>query len=116
MLIQVVHCHPLTESFDHALYRAIVEALTAGGHEVIATDLYREGFQPAMTASERRSYMGNDYDSHEVAAYVDTLRKIDGIVFCYPHWWFAMPAVLKGYVDRVWAPSRTCTTFGCSGW
>lgn len=104
MLIQVVHCHPLTESFDHALYRAIVEALTAGGHEVIATDLYREGFQPAMTASERRSYMGNDYDSHEVAAYVDTLRKIDGIVFCYPHWWFAMPAVLKGYVDRVWAP------------
>ena len=56
MLIQVVHCHPLTESFDHALYGAIVDALRDGGHEVIATDLYREGFQPAMTASERRSY------------------------------------------------------------
>lgn len=104
MLIQVVHCHPLTESFDHALYDAIVETLRAGGHEVIATDLYREDFQPAMTASERRSYMGNDYDGHDVAAYVETLRKVDGIVFCYPHWWFAMPAVLKGYVDRVWAP------------
>lgn len=65
MLIQVVHCHPLTESFDHALYGAIVEVLRAGGHEVIATDLYREGFQPAMTASERRSYVGNDYDADQ---------------------------------------------------
>jgi hypothetical protein len=37
MLIQVVHCHPLTESFDHALYLAIVETLRAGGHQGVAT-------------------------------------------------------------------------------
>ena len=48
MQIQVVHCHPLTESFDHALFIAIVETLRSNGHDVIATDLYREGFQPAM--------------------------------------------------------------------
>ena len=67
MKIQVVHCHPLTESFDHALFEAIVETLHGNGHEVIATDLYREGFQPAMTESERRSYMSNDYDLSKVA-------------------------------------------------
>jgi putative NADPH-quinone reductase len=32
------------------------------------------------------------------------LRRADGIIFCFPHWWFSMPAMLKGYFDRVWAP------------
>jgi NAD(P)H dehydrogenase (quinone) len=104
MRIQVVHCHPLVESYDHALFHAIVVTLREAGHEVIATDLYREGFQPAMTEDERRSYMGNDYDGSAVQRYIDTLKSVDGFVLCYPHWWFSMPAVLKGYVDRVWAP------------
>jgi putative NADPH-quinone reductase len=56
MRIQVVHCHPLTDSYDHALFRAIVETLETNGHAVVATDLYREGFDPAMTPDERRSY------------------------------------------------------------
>jgi NAD(P)H dehydrogenase (quinone) len=104
MRIQVVHCHPLVESYDHALFLAIVATLRQGGHEVIATDLYREGFQPAMTEAERRSYMGNGYDDSAVAPYIATLRSVEGFVLCYPHWWFSMPAMLKGYVDRVWAP------------
>jgi len=104
MRIQVVHCHPLVESYDHALFLAIVATLRQGGHDVIATDLYREGFQPAMTEDERRSYMGNGYDGRAVARYIETLRSVEGFVLCYPHWWFSMPAMLKGYVDRVWAP------------
>ena len=104
MLIQVIHCHPLTDSYNHALFKTIVGALEKSGHQVVATDLYRESFQPVMTEQERRSYLGMDYDGHAVAGYIDTLKRIDGIVFCFPHWWFAMPAVLKGYVDRVWAP------------
>jgi NAD(P)H dehydrogenase (quinone) len=109
MKIQVVHCHPLTESFDHALFEAIVETLHGNGHEVIATDLYREGFQPAMTESERRSYMSNDYDLSKVAGYAETLKKVDGLILCFPHWWFTMPAVLKGWVDRVWGPGIAFT-------
>jgi putative NADPH-quinone reductase len=80
MKIQVVHCHPLTDSFDHSLFLAIVETLRNNGHEVIATDLYREGFQAAMTESERRSYMDNDYDLSEVADYADTLKEVDGLI------------------------------------
>src|ERR1700681_2853554 len=41
MLIQIVHCHPLVESYNHALFRTIVETLKQNGHEVVATDLYR---------------------------------------------------------------------------
>ena len=114
MLIQVVHCHPLTESYDHALFLAIVETLQKGGHEVVATDLYREDFAPAMTAHERRSYMDNDYDFGAVAKYVEILKKVDGLILCYPHWWFSMPAVLKGWVDRVWGP-RIAFTYDRDG-
>ena len=88
MRIQVVHCHPLVESYDHALFLAIVATLRQGGHDVIATDLYREGFQPAMTEDERRSYMGNGYDGRAVSPYIETLRSVEGFVLCYPHWWF----------------------------
>jgi len=104
MRIQVIHCHPLEDSFNHALFRIIVETLRNNGHDVVATDLYREGFQPAMTEAERRTYTGNGYDDSAVARYVETLTSVEGVVFCFPHWWFSMPAMLKGYVDRVWGP------------
>ena len=104
MLIQVVHCHPLSDSFSHALFDTVVKTLEAKGHDVVATDLYAEAFDPVMSQAERESYMSNDYRGDAVAPYIDLLKKVDGFVLCYPHWWFAMPAMLKGYVDRVWAP------------
>jgi putative NADPH-quinone reductase len=104
MRIQVVHCHPLTSSYNHALFEAIVEALAKNGHQVVATDLYREGFQPAMTERERATYMREDYDRSAVADYCETLKSVDGLILCFPHWWFSMPAMLKGWVDRVWGP------------
>jgi NAD(P)H dehydrogenase (quinone) len=103
MLIQVVHCHPLVDSYNHALFQAIVETLRRR-HDVIATDLYRERFSPAMTETERSSYHQGSYALEEVATLAQDLRRADGIIFCFPHWWFSMPAMLKGYFDRVWAP------------
>jgi len=109
MLIQVVHCHPLADSYNHALSRAIVESLERAGHRVIATDLYREGFDPRLTEQERRSYFEAPYAADAVAGPIELLRQIDGIVFCFPQWWFSMPALLKGYFDRVWAPGIAFT-------
>jgi NAD(P)H dehydrogenase (quinone) len=109
MLIQVVHCHPLTESYNHALFRTIVETLKQNGHEVVATDLYREGFQPAMTEHERRTYVDMSYDRSAFAAHAKTLKEVEGLILCFPHWWFSMPAVLKGWVDRVWGPGVAFT-------
>jgi NAD(P)H dehydrogenase (quinone) len=90
MLIQVVHCHPLVESFDHALFRTIVATLKENGHKVVATDLYREEFQPAMTEQERQTYMGMSYDTTAVAHYAKTLKEVEGLILCFPHWWFSM--------------------------
>lgn len=104
MRVQVIHAHPLPDSYNHALFDRIVATLRSGGHEVVATDLYAEGFAPALTAAERRSHDTPPYDAQAVAPYVETLRSVDGLIFCFPQWWFGMPAILKGYVDRVWAP------------
>jgi putative NADPH-quinone reductase len=103
MLIQVVHSHPLTDSYNHALFRIIVESL-GDRHQVVATDLYRERFSPVMTEAERQSYYQAPYAEEGVADLARQLRQADGIIFCFPHWWFSMPAMLKGYFDRVWAP------------
>ena len=109
MRIQVVHCHPLVTGYNHALYRAIVETLRTNGHEVVATDLYREAFPPAMTERERQTYMQEAYDYSAVAGYAETLKSVDGIILCFPHWFFSMPAMLKGWVDRVWGPGVAFT-------
>jgi putative NADPH-quinone reductase len=104
VLFQVIHAHPLSDGYNNALFRTIVETLERRGHEVIATDLYRESFDPLLTEAERRSYHAPVYDSSAVTRYTELLQRIDGIILCFPQWWFGMPAVLKGYFDRVWVP------------
>ena len=96
MLIQVIYCHPLTDSYNHALFQTILAALDSGGHRVEATDLYREQFDPVMRVSERRSYYDAQYDESMVSAHTALLRRVDGIILCFPHWWFSMPAMLGG--------------------
>ena len=104
MRIQTILAHPLPQSFAAAVHRKAVSALRASGHEVMETDLYAEGFAPALTVAERSSYFSPDYDTSAVAGLVERLRWSEGLVFCYPHWWFDQPAILKGYIDRVWGP------------
>lgn len=58
MRLLVVHAHPLPESFNAALCRAVVEVAAGAGHEVRAVDLQAENFDPVMSAEERRGYDG----------------------------------------------------------
>ncbi len=104
MRLQVVHAHPLEDSYAHALFRAIVESARKAGHEVVETDLYGMGFDPVLTASERRTYFQGEYDSAGVRDLVEELRRAEGLILAFPTWWFGMPAILKGYFDRVWGP------------
>lgn len=109
MRVQVIHCHPLVESYNHALFAIIVATLAKNGHEAIATDLYREHFDPTMIGEERASYYAQHYAGTAVSVYAEKLRQVDAVIFCFPQWWFSLPAMLKGYFDRVWAPGVAFT-------
>ena len=103
MRVLVIYAHPLADSFTAALHRAVVAALRRSGHEVDDCDLYAEGFDPVMTAAERRAYNSPSPDLSGVADHVARLRAAEALVMCFPTWWYGMPAILKGYFDRVWA-------------
>jgi putative NADPH-quinone reductase len=104
MKAHVVFAHPCEESFASALKGGVVTGLTARGWDVDLCDLYAERFDPVMTAEERRGYHKTETNTRPVQPYVDRLRAADAMVFVFPVWNFGFPAILKGYVDRVFLP------------
>jgi NAD(P)H dehydrogenase (quinone) len=102
MRVLVVYAHPLSDSFAAALRDAVVARLQAAGHEIDHCDLYAEGFDPVLTAPERRAYNTATPDLTAVEAHIARLRAAEALVLCFPTWWYGMPAILKGWFDRVW--------------
>lgn len=92
------------DSLCAALAARAKATLERSGHTVVQEDLCADGFPPALTAAERRSYYGPTYDDAAVREEVDRLRNADAVVLVFPTWWFSFPAVLKGWFDRVWGP------------
>lgn len=100
----VVLAHPLPESFAASAAKTVVEALKSKGHEVDLLDLYAEDFDPRLTAAERAAYMESGYQPTEVADIVQRLKAADGLVLVFPQWWFNLPAIMKGFIDRIFVP------------
>lgn len=98
MNVLVVLGHPKQGSFNHALAEVATAALRADGHEVVFHDLYQERFDPVLPAAEIRA--GSALDPL-VAEHCRALAACDGLVIVHPNWWGQPPAILKGWVDRV---------------
>ena len=100
----VLFAHPCVESFSAALHARVVETLRGRGWEVDDCDLHAEGFDPVLTAAERRGYHDVATNTAPVRAYVDRLRAAEALVMVFPVWNFGYPAILKGFLDRVFLP------------
>lgn len=101
----VVHAHPDPDSFSAALCQTAVGALRDAGHHVDLIDLYADDFDPRMTPEERRAYESpTPILSAQVEGYAHLVRQAEGLVFVYPTWWWGLPAILKGWLDRVLVP------------
>ena len=98
----MIHCHPDDRSFSRALRDAAVDALTQSGHHVDVIDLYAEGFSTAMSLHEWRAYESETpICDPMVQRHVDLVNKAEAFVFVYPTWWWGMPAMLKGWTERI---------------
>lgn len=104
MRILVVFCHPVETSYNAELHRQVVKSLTEAGHEVDDCDLYAERFDPVMSREERLGYHAVPANRAPVQGYVDRLLRAEALVLCFPTWCFGLPAMLKGFFDRVLMP------------
>lgn len=101
MNILIILGHPAPGSFNHAIAHAVWDDLKAAGHDIIFHDLYGEGFDPLLTAAEiPKSATINQ----TIAAHCSELCQANAIIIVHPDWWGQPPAILKGWVDRVFRP------------
>ena len=100
----VIHCHPDPDSFTAAVRDRVLARLRAAGAEMRVRDLYAEGFAPVLTRAEWQGYLDSPANRAPVADAVADLTWCDTLIFVYPTWWYGLPAVLKGWLDRVLLP------------
>jgi len=123
----VILAHPKPTSFNASIAKACAERLSAKGQEVVVRDLYAMNFDPCLKAEEIPTD-SSFAPGPDVVAERALLADVDSFIFVYPLWFNAPPAILKGYVDRVfsmgfgYAPGmdplldgKTLLTFSTSG-
>ena len=122
MNVLLVLAHPERRSFNGALFDTAVKALARGGHEIVTSDLYRMGFNPVSDRHNFRTVKDSEYLKlqaeemyatanvgfvEELEVEIRKLESCDLLVLQFPLWWFALPAILKGWFDRVLVMGRT---------
>jgi NAD(P)H dehydrogenase (quinone) len=100
----VVYCHPNPASFTSAVKDLVIEKLSQAGAEIRLTDLYERGFRPTLSGPEWQGYLDCPSNQNDVADDCADLRWCDTLIFVYPTWWYGLPAILKGWLDRVFLP------------
>lgn len=116
--ILIVWAHPEPRSLTAHMVRAAIETLEAAGHEVLLSDLYgmrwKAAFDqddfPVRADPERLSFIAESFHAYstghqtdDVAAEQAKLTSADAVLLVFPLWWFGAPAILKGWIDRVYA-------------
>lgn len=97
--------HPWKESFNHAVMAKIVAALEQGGHTVDVLDLHDEGFDPVLRVHELADYSQGIVHDPKVREYQARIKQADHLIYIFPVWWEVMPALLKGFFDKVFTPA-----------
>lgn len=98
----IVYAHPNSSSLNHFFKQTILESLEESGQEVEVRDLYQLNFNPVFSLEDMNGQrMGKV--APEIQTEQDFITWADRIIFVYPIWWTGMPAIMKGYIDRVFS-------------
>jgi putative NADPH-quinone reductase len=105
MRVVVVVAHPDPESFNHAIAATATASLTSAGHAVTVLDLYADEFRAAMSHDEHQAYHGDRPLVDPMTEWhAGIVKRAEALVFVYPTWWSTVPAILKGWLERVLVP------------
>lgn len=99
----LVVAHPRPDSLTAQVAERSRRRLEAAGHQVDLLDLYAEGFDPRLTPPDEPDWGNRDkVYSAEVRSHMERISAAHTLVVVFPVWWYAPPAILKGWIDRVW--------------
>lgn len=98
----IVYSHPNPKSFCHAILETAVKTLQSKGHEVVVRDLYALGFDPVLKGSDFVEFQSGKIPA-DIKAEQEKISGAEVITFIYPIWWTGLPAMMKGYIDRVFS-------------
>lgn len=97
----VIYAHPWRGSFNRAILDGVMKRLEASGREHALIDLYNEGFNPVMTEKDLSLYNAGKSADPTVDRYNRILDQSDEVILIFPIWWYDMPAILRGFFDKV---------------
>ncbi len=98
----IIYAHPNEGSLNHHFMQTVIESLQAKNHEIVVRDLYELNFNPVLSLEDMKGQrMGKVADG--VAQEQAYISQADHLTFIYPIWWTGMPAIMKGYIDRVFS-------------
>jgi putative NADPH-quinone reductase len=100
----LVYAHPKLESYTAAVRSVIETGLAEHGAEVRVIDLYGENFDPVLRADGLDAYEDPVANKRGLEAHCEAVTWCDTLIFVYPTWWYGLPAILKGWLDRVLLP------------
>lgn len=104
MKVVVVFNHPYEGSYCNAILNSVVRGLHHAGHEADIIHLDNENFNPVMTAQDLKAFRDKHPSDPKVIEYKNRLEQADHLLFIFPIWWELMPALLKGFIDKVISP------------
>ena len=102
MHVLAVFCHPRRDSFSGAVLDRFCDGVREAGHTVEVADLHSEAFDPVMTSRDLEQFDGVQMPD-DVLAEQARVERSDALAFIFPIWWYGMPAMFKGWLDRVWS-------------
>lgn len=96
----IIYAHPNPKSFCHALKEEIQAQIKLQGGQYLLRDLYALGFAPVLSSADFVEFLQHKTPP-DILKEQELIRDAGTLIFIYPVWWFGMPAILKGYIDRV---------------
>ena len=111
MNVLIIYAHPNPNSFNHSILEKLEQGLKDWNHTFRVIDLYADNFNPVLVFNEqiKRRDLEND---EETAHYRELIKQADHLIFIYPIWWYGQPAILKGFIDRVFVSGFAYTMRG----
>jgi len=106
MKLVIVYNHPYEGSFCNAILNSVNNGAAAAGHEIDVINLDKDKFNPVMSSEDLLAFRNKKSIDPIAINYIQRVKSADQVVFIFPIWWELMPALMKGFIDKVIFPGE----------